>query len=380
MKKLIIGILSVCLVAGAASPVFAQGQQSLTVTRSTAAVKFPLELDFSLEARSDAAISDVRLRYSVDQESFADVTSEASVTFTPGTTVSAEWTMDMRRIGGFPPGTTIDYWWVVTDSSGARIETQPESVVFDDNRYDWRTSTEGLVTIYWYEGGTSFSDQVMSSAQDALVKLSAHTGADMKRPVKIYVYASTQDLLGALIFPYEWTGAVTYAQYGTIAIGISQSNLNWGERAIAHELSHMVIHQVTGNPYNELPRWLDEGLAVYNEGLLDVSFGTALQKAVNSDSLISARSLNSPFSAESDLAALSYAESFSLVDYLISKYGQDKMLELLTTFSRGSTYDNALLAVYGFNVDDLNDLWQSYVKDLFQPARTAVSIPGIGVA
>ncbi len=185
----------------------------------------------------------------------------------------------------------------------------------------------------------------------------------------MYVYGSTQDLLGALIYPYEWTGAVTYSQFSTIAIGLQPSNLEWGRMAVAHELSHVAIYQVTMNPYNDLPRWLDEGLAVYAEGVVDVAFSTALYNAVQDDSLISVRSLASPFSADSRLASLSYGESFSIVEFLISTYGQDKMLELLTVFSRGSTYDGALMKVYGFDTEGLDTLWRKYVNELYKPAK-----------
>jgi hypothetical protein len=168
------------------------------------------------------------------------------------------------------------------------------------------------------------------------------------------------------MYPYEWTGAVTYSQYGVIAIGLAPSNLAWGKAAVAHELTHLAIYQVTMNPYNSLPTWLDEGLAVYNEGIVDVSFSTALYNAVTSGNLISVRSLDSPFSADSSKAVLSYGESFSIVDYLISTYGEDKMLQLLTVFSQGSTYDGALKTVYGFDTASLDTIWQTYVNKLYK--------------
>jgi hypothetical protein len=378
MKRVALTLLAACLLLGIVLPLPAVAQTGLTVVKSAAEVKYPQQVVFSLSAKSNANISDVRLRYSVDQDSFAEVTSESYLPFAPATTVSTQWTMDMKRIGGFPPGTTIRYWWVVKDAGGARIETPPASVSFEDNRYTWQNSTEGMVSLYWYSGTSSFAREVMTAAQEALTRLGNDTGAVLKKPVKIYVYASNQDLLGALIFPYEWTGAVTYSQYRTIVAGISPSNLAWGKRVIAHELSHLVIHQVTSNPYNDLPRWLDEGLAVYNEGLLDVSFGTALKRAVDSGNLMSVRSLASPFSANADQASLSYAQSYSFVSYLISTYGQGKMLELLTLFSRGTTYDNALLTEYGFDSDGLNSRWRDYVQKLFQTGKPAAALAGAG--
>jgi len=73
------------------------------------------------------------------------------------------------------------------------------------------------------------------------------------------------------------------------------------------------------------------------------------------------QSLSSPFSAYAEESHLSYAQSYSLVEFLISNYGQGKMLELLNTFRLGSSYDGALEKVYGFDMDGLDALWRDYV-------------------
>jgi len=164
-----------------------------------------------------------------------------------------------------------------------------------------------------------------------------------------------------MIYPQEWTGGVAFTRYGIIAIGIASDNINWGKRAVAHELTHLVIHQMTLNPYNDLPTWLDEGLAMHTEGVLGLEYTAHLNKAIAEESLISVRSLSSPFSAYAGQSYLSYAQSYSLVEFLISKYGQAQMLELLLIFRQGSSYDGALEKVYGFDMDGLDTLWQDYV-------------------
>ncbi len=369
IKKFIL-IAVFCGIITAFCPVRVEAQSELTVTASSAEVVFPMQINFSLKATSGAAITDIRLRYSVDQDNFAEIFAEAYVPFASATSVSARYSLDMRKTGGMPPGTVIRYWWVVTDASRARVVTDPVLTRFDDNRYKWKKTADGLITIYWYNGGDDFAREIMAAAKNSLAKLVLSTGAEMANPVKIYVYGSNQDLLGALMFPYEWTGAVAYSQFRTIAIGLAPSNIQWGKAAIAHELAHMVIHQVTMNPYNDLPRWLDEGLAVYAEGATDVSFSTALYNAVKSGNLISVQSLASPFSADPALATLSYGASFSIVDFLISTYGQDKMRQLLTVFSEGSTYNAALKTVYGFDMAGLDALWRKYVNELYKPKTT----------
>ncbi|OGO24570.1 MAG: hypothetical protein A2Z28_07145 [Chloroflexi bacterium RBG_16_51_9] len=346
----------------------------LTILSSSAKPDFPAQLTFSLKAASDSNIADVRLHYTVDREGFANVTSEVYLDFAPGNTIDVQWPWDMRKTGGLPTGATVKYWWTVKDVNGNIVETAPSRISFDDTRYAWQSITEDKTTIYWYKGDLSFAREIMSATQEALTRLSGSTGAYLKKPVKIYVYAS-RDLLGAMIFPQEWTGGVAFTEFGTIIIGIDSGNLDWGKRAITHELTHLVVHQMTFNPYGDLPTWLDEGLAVYNEGELEANFVNTLKAALDNNGLISARSLSSPFSANTNEALLSYAESYSLVEFLVKTYGQSKMLELLTTFSQGSTYNNALGKAYGFDVDGLNTLWRDYVIERYKPAGKTATLP-----
>jgi hypothetical protein len=379
-KKAALLALVVCLLLTILSPSLVQAQSGLTIVDSSAVAVFPSQLNFHLSAQSDVNITDIRLCYAVDRASFAEVISEVYVEFVPSTTVDVGWTLEMVRIGGLPPGSSVEYWWRVENASGDKVETVPAQVQFDDLRYSWRTLTEGEVTIYWYKGDDAFARELMVTAQEALERLAEDTGAELEKPAKLYIYAKTEDLKGAMIYPQEWTGGVAFTRYGTMAIGISPDNTDWGKSAIAHELTHLVIHQMTLNPYNDLPTWLDEGLAMRTEGALGPEFTTYLSKAIAEDSLISVQSLCSPFSAFAGEAYLSYAQSYSLVEFLISSYGRDKMLELLNTFRQGSGYDSALESVYSFDMDELDSLWRDYVAEKYLSATGGWMSPAVAVA
>jgi hypothetical protein len=352
-------------------PVQAQGE--LRVIDSSAQALFPAAINFNLSAGSNVDITDIRLHYRVLRRSFADVTSESCLQFEPSKTVTVTWTWDMRRTGGLPPGVSIQYWWTVKDASSNQVETTPVAIRFDDERFPWQSLTHGMVTLRWYEGEQSFADEVMLTIEDALNWLEADTGVSLVEPIEIYLYADSQDLQGSMIFPEEWTGGVAYPTYDRIAIGINPGNLGWGKGALAHELTHLVIHQITLNPYGGMPTWLDEGLATRSEGILRYDYAIALNQAIANDSLISVQSISSPFSAISDLAILSYAESYTVVDYLITTYGKDKMFELLETFSEGASYDGALLAVYGFDISGLDRRWREYLEPIGTVTIGAVS-------
>ena len=371
IKKASVFALVVCLFLVLLSPGLVRAQGELTILDSWVQAEFPSRLNFNLSAESDVNITDIRLSYTVDRASFAQVTSEVYIKFAPSTTVDIGWTWDMRKTGGLPPGSGMEYWWTIEDAEGDKVETAPVQVQFEDTRYSWHSLTEGKVTIYWYEGEESFAQELMAAAQQALARLTKDTGAYLEKPAKLYTYADVRDLQGAMIHPREWTGGAAFTRYGIIAIGIAPGSLDWGKRAIAHELTHLVIHQMTLNPYNEMPTWLDEGLAMHTEGPLEPEYIAFINKAIAEGSLISVRSLSSPFSAYAEQSILSYAQSYSLVDFLIDNYGQGKMLELLNTFREGSGYDAALEKVYGFDMDGLDALWRTHVTTPVQPPAEA---------
>lgn len=303
-------------------------------------VDFPDSITFDIDVAAKADISKITLQYQVQQVSVFPVTSVAFPTFTATSRVKTSWKWVMTQTGGLPPGTDLSYWWAIEDAQGNTAQTPVSTLSFDDQRHSWKSLSENGITLLWYQGNDSFIQQLMTAAKAALDRLAGDIGAQLQDKVSIYIYASTSDLQSAMIYPNEWTGGVAYPEYHTIAIGISPDNLDWGKGAIAHELSHLVVHQVTFSGYGiELPTWLDEGLAMYTEGSLESDMVSALRNAIIQNNLISAKSLCSPFPAEADAATLAYAESYSLVKYLLEQYGgQVKMQEFLNAFKQGSGY------------------------------------------
>jgi hypothetical protein len=90
------------LFASLLSPVFVQAQSKITVLDSSATVDFPSAINLHLSARSEVNITDIRLRYILEQDSLAQVTGEAFVSFVPATTVDISWTFDLVKVGGVP--------------------------------------------------------------------------------------------------------------------------------------------------------------------------------------------------------------------------------------------------------------------------------------
>ena len=376
---IILSILLLTLVAGMAGSAWAQGEISVGSDRVTP--KFQEGITFSLEATDAGSdFTRVTLYYQVVGQS---VTSYAYPKFEAGKTVKAEHYWDTKK-GYIPPGISITYYYLLEDAAAHQLKTQPRTFLYPDTRHTWRSQKAETLSLNWYQGNDAFGQELLDAAKAALAQLEKDAGVTVKTPVSIWIYDSYDELRKSMEEgAKEWTGGVSYSEMGVILIGIPENRLAWGKRAVSHELSHVVVEQATKNPFGDVPHWLNEGLAMYSEGPLESEYSSALSQALGKNKLLSLKTLSSNFPADSAQATLSYAESYSVVKYLIDTQGRDKMSALLGVFKEGSTYDGALRKVYGLDTDGLDAAWQATLGAKPQaasptPPRTTPTAPRAG--
>ncbi|MCL5025069.1 MAG: peptidase MA family metallohydrolase [Chloroflexi bacterium] len=339
-----------------APPVHAASAIVVTATRDEN--HYPTDARFFLEAHSDSDITKVSFNY---QFVGSDTSAYMYPQFTPSREVKIEHRWD-TRLKYAVPGSEMEYYWQLEDASGNVLKTQPTRFTFEDTRFKWQSVTSGLITLQWYEGGEGFGHQLLDASVNAAGQLSQSAGVEITSPIKIMLYATQRDMMGALEQgAQEWTGGRSFSDMGivVIAAGSDPGGRAFGLRAVPHELSHVIVHRATDNPYSSLPPWLDEGLAMYAEGTQEASYGNALNRAVTENRLISLRSLSSSFPADPNQARLSYAESYSVVKFIIDQYGRDGMGKLLKVFAQGNTPDRALQQSIGTNLAGLEAQWRA---------------------
>ncbi len=347
-------------------------QGPITVSRNEAYPDFPNEIRFELEASSGSVIESTAVEFGTDALSCGQATARAyPEDFEPGTTVRAEWLWDLRRTGALPPGTQVWWRWVVRDSSGSELVTPVKSLRFDDARIRWQSMREHGIALYWHEGSQTFAHGLLQAGVQALADLERMTGVTLSAETRVYVYASSQEMQSATLFAPEWSGGLAFPRYHAVLLAVSPDSLDWGRRALAHELAHVVIGSFTFSCVDSTPPWVSEGLAMAAEGPLEAYLGDLLDRAVREDSLLPLRSLGSDFSGNTDLALLAYAQSRSLVDFLTLHCGQAAMLGLLERFREGLPEDQALRESFGVDRDGLETAWRAWLGAGLLP--TAVS-------
>jgi hypothetical protein len=354
-------LILIALVALAIMPApHGLAQDIIKTTDSSWSANFREQLTFSLIAESSAEITETSLYYRVVGR---PASSRNQAQFTPGQKISAEFKLDQTKPENyFPPGTELEFWWKLTDAAGNELKTEKQTLLYLDNRYEWQTLENERLALSWYKGGQAFGQQLFDRANVALDTLETDIGLTLERPIKIFIYGSHNDLLGAIsASSQEWTGGQAFPAYGVVVIGITPGQLEWGLSATTHEMTHLVIHQATDNPYGDLPRWLDEGIAVYNENQeeLDDDFRAIFERAVRANQLMTLRSLSSPFPADPMEANLAYGQSGAVVKFIVDTYGPEAMGKLLEIFGEGALYDEAMQAALGVDTDGLDNAFRT---------------------
>lgn len=334
-------------------------QDAIEVMDQSWDADFRDHITFKISAEGPAEIVEADLFYRITGQL---ATSRNEADFTPGKSIEAEFVFDQDNPENYqPPGAEMEYWWKLVDAQGNELRTERETLLYLDDRYPWQTLQDDRLTLYWYQGDDSFGQALFARANIALDTLATDIGITLEDPIKIFIYANQRDLLGAIrSSAQEWTGGQAFTQYGVVVIGVHPSQLAWGLNAMTHEMSHLVIHQATENPFSGLPRWLDEGIAVYNENRdeLDADFRGTFERAVRNDQLMTLRSLSSPFPADPMAANLAYGQSGAVAKFIIDTYGSAKMAELLAIFAEGALYDEALEQALGVDTDGLDNAFR----------------------
>jgi hypothetical protein len=350
-------LLLMLVLLGGLSVGVAEAQGQIEVTAEEVVNSFPEEVVFRLSAHSEAGITAVTLRYEIMPDGVA---AYGQPEFTPGERVQVDFRLKSNDppLSYLAPGTVIEYYWEIEDGIGSKLTTETATFFYDDLRFSWDSLSQGSVTVRWYSGGDSDAESALQVARTTIDDMSALLGAEIDYPVKVWIYDSYEDMLPALVRRSE-----AHEQAVVVAgMRVSSDTVlllsDGGGDILRHELAHIVTHVAGEGPYGSLPAWLDEGTAMYAQSEPDSVFTSALENGIRRDSLFSVRSMTAP-TGDPGRVGLFYGQAWSLVQHVVETYGAEKFAELFATFKEGSTPDKALLAVYGFDQEGLEDEWRA---------------------
>ena len=131
-----------------------------------------------------------------------------------------------------------------------------------------------------------------------------------------------------------------------LRMGVSESDqLIDVNSTFIHELSHICIHWAVKG--NKIPRWLDEGFAVYQAQEWSLSRSMTLIFAGLSGELIPLNQLTKNFPYGGNKIDLAYSESFHFIIFLFEEYGRNKFFKLLESIADQQEFEPGFREIYG---------------------------------
>jgi len=154
-----------------------------------------------------------------------------------------------------------------------------------------------------------------------------------------------------------------------------QGDFNWQE-TMWHEIAHVFHLEATAN---RIPRWLAEGIAVYEAANARSEWGMNMElvmiRALRNGELLPLRDLDEGFTRRPELVSLSYYQASQIIAFIERKYGFAKVLALFPYFRQGKKTEEALAAVFHQSVDEFDKAFQDFLRARFHPGQVQVEWP-----
>ena len=212
-------------------------------------------------------------------------------------------------------------------------------------------------------------------AHQALAALSAKYQFTPKGPILIEIFPKHDDFAVRNLGLPGLIGALGACFGRVVSIDSPHARapgtFSW-EETLWHELAHVITLQMSGQ---RVPRWLTEGVSVYEEGRarpewgrdMEVPFALALVRGKT----LKLKDLNSGFT-KPDTIALAYFEASLLVDHIVTSKGEAALRNLLLTYGKGAEGDAAIQEGLGVSIDDLQVSFDAALEKRFGGLRAAL--------
>ena len=210
-----------------------------------------------------------------------------------------------------------------------------------------------------------YGERALTLLRDAKTVLCAKYGLDLKRPVLVEFFGSQQDFairtFGALggqgMLGVCFGTVVTMNSPGSLAHGRN----NW-ESTLWHEFCHVITLTVTKN---RMPRWLSEGISVYEERQRDAAWGMSMdakfrEMVLDEETLTPVSQLSGAFMnpETQDHLMFAYFESSQVVEYLLEKFGKEKFQGILRDLAEGKRINSAIAT----HVGELDEIEKGFTQ------------------
>ncbi len=210
-----------------------------------------------------------------------------------------------------------------------------------------------------------YGDMVIELLQQAKTRLCEKYGLQLDKPVVVELFDDQQDF-AVRTFGMPGGDGFLGVCFGNVITANSpkaQRPISW-KALLWHEFCHVVTLNLTNN---KMPRWLSEGISVYEEMQRDSTWGQQIDPQyrgmILGDKLtpiseLSAAFMTSPGSMDLQFA---YYNSALAVEFLIERYGLESMKAILADLADGGQI-NAAIAKHAAPIEEIEEQFEAFAR------------------
>jgi hypothetical protein len=220
--------------------------------------------------------------------------------------------------------------------------------------------------IHYHQADAKLSRSIAAASEKLGEKIVADVGYVPMEKTNIIIAPTLEDFQKAQPHLQQiplWAAAVAYPELNLIIIrsprAVKGGRLDY-QSVFIHEYTHIVLGRAL--QHRDVPRFLAEGIAMYESSEWHLSRMAVLTKAALTDRIIPLQQLTHQFPDDMADAELAYAQSFMFISFLINRFGRESFQQFIRDYSHSGDLKNSLQKMTGMHLLTLEKEWIDYVK------------------
>ncbi len=235
---------------------------------------------------------------------------------------------------------------------------------------EWSELKSRHFIVYYKLTPIDFAREVLNASEQAFQQISNDLGFtrdkgwDFDDRARIYIFDNQQAYIESAK-QSQWSAGTAFYTRRTIKTYPAANG--FFDSVLPHELGHIIFYEFIGNPYANIPRWFEEGVAMYQEKARRWGAHQDVKKAMADGTFVPLDQLSQvslAYDSSRETVDAFYAESASAVYFLIKEYGDFRFLNFCRQMKLGNTFERAFELAYPHirTISQFNSLWVSHIE------------------
>ncbi len=308
-----------------------------------------------------------------------------------------EWVAILYDTSDQPPWQRMDFFWRAIDLEGGSVETAPQNYVYSDPTRVWYRAANDQLELYWFGWPEEFAQVVMEGMAAVQERWLMGFGELLSfRPIAVVFSDAdtfgefsnagaagnsrragfTSNDLGMTVQRFPELGFISSCPRNPSP---QEQTMEWAYDYMTEVITHEVTHLYQFDKNVGGPTWFVEGGATWFS-LNSIRAGTGLRDHTAGQDITT---LQGPGpggggNIPNGCNAPGYWMGASFIQWIYGQFGMEGIAEWFNLISRNTRMDDALIAVTGKSLAQLEPEWRTYLgydPQPFIPPTDAYQFP-----